>query len=132
MFKYVVLCEIAMCSASIASQRVAAVFLDFVTACPSLVHRWQFRVQYRARVPERGLRYFRCSYQVQVTFVVGGEGVASAATWWGVKAGCPLSGPLFAIVVDHLPRRLVDGGGTDTTSAGMCRRVGHRLGHVDR
>lgn len=44
-------------------------------------------------------------------FVLNGTVVATVQLQRGVKQGCPLSGTLFALAVDPLLRRLVEGGG---------------------
>ena len=86
------------------------IFFDFAAAFPSIAHQWIFYVLRRMGLPDSYVDliyrlYLGCDSQV----TIGKQRLDYVYINSGIKQGCPLSGTIFAIVMDPLLRMLIAG-----------------------
>ena len=76
-------------------------FWDFAAAFPSVAHAWLFLVLEARGVPDGFLAVIVAMYDMVCAFAVA-DGCTTFLFWilTGVLQGCPLSGMLFAIIMD--------------------------------
>ena len=76
-------------------------FFDFAAAFPSVAHEWLFAVLAARGCPDGFINVVRAMYSLVTTFFRT-DGRLSFLCWVlaGVLQGCPLSGMLFAIIMD--------------------------------
>eukprot|EP00972_Heterocapsa_arctica_P071080 10499933-Heterocapsa_arctica.AAC.1 len=85
----------------------ALVFWDFVAAFPSVSQAWLFTVLAAAGFPEGFLRLVHGIYFMN--FAYGTDGTSHRFLFQilsGVVQGCPLSGLLFAVLLDPFLRAI--------------------------
>ena len=98
------------CQSRIAATRgnhPAMIFFDFLAAFPSVSHAFLFKILEAAGIPKRFINiikklYTDCRHQIRID----GKLYPGPLLLGGVRQGCPLSGILFALVVDPFLRCL--------------------------
>jgi exonuclease III len=89
-------------------RRSAAILFDFCTAFPSLAHVWIFLVLSTMRIPDGFVTAIRQLYELCFAMLLfNGAELTSLLIGSGIKQGCPMSGSIFALVIDPLIRYLL-------------------------
>jgi hypothetical protein len=90
---------------SITSRRAAIILFDFRAAFPSVNHRFMWRVLESSGLPLAIIRLIRCFYRdCRHLIRVDGRRYPGPRLLSGVRQGCPLSGLLFAIIMEPILR----------------------------
>jgi hypothetical protein len=90
---------------SITSKRAATILFDFRAAFPSVNHRFMWRVLESSGLPPAIIRLIRCFYRGCKHLIrVDGRRFPGPRLLSGVRQGCPLSGLLFAIIMEPILR----------------------------
>jgi hypothetical protein len=90
---------------SITSKRAATILFDFRAAFPSVNHRFMWRVLESSGLPTAIIRLIRCFYRGCTHLIrVDGRRFPGPRLLSGVRQGCPLSGLLFAIIMEPILR----------------------------
>jgi hypothetical protein len=90
---------------SITSKRAATILFDFRAAFPSVNHRFMWRVLESSGLPPAIIRLIRCFYRGCAHLIrVDGRQYPGPHLLSGVRQGCPLSGLLFAIIMEPILR----------------------------
>jgi hypothetical protein len=91
--------------ASITYGRAATILFDFRAAFPSVNHRFMWRVLESSGLPSALIRLIRCFYRGCTHVIrVDGRQFPGPRLLSGVRQGCPLSGLLFAIIMEPILR----------------------------
>jgi len=92
---------------SIASRSAAIFLFDFSAAFPSVSHIFLWMVLENAGLPTALVRLIRCFYRSCRHIIrLGGRRFPGPHLRSGVRQGCPLSGLLFAIVMEPILRKI--------------------------
>ena len=86
--------------------RVPALMLfDFKAAFPSVLHKYIWRVLDCSGIPQAFIKLIQCFYRnCRHVIRIGGQLFPGPILLSGVRQGCPLSGLLFAIVMEPILR----------------------------